>query len=210
MNADGSISSEAGSPVPYSGKITIGEKSPSQSKEYVLVAYVESSNKNVRANSEEMIWYYKINPVKSEDINSEYVNNTIPKTYTLSKDVAVYWKLSDNATFSTSAENPRDLIYVDLIPGNTGEVAVKKVDLTVVSIKGMTRKGVYTIPVLTSTSKDDWTKAETQTIEFNTSEVIDSEKKINISSSGGGCNVGVTILGFGIALSALIMKRKEN
>ena len=217
VNADGSISGEPGSPVPYNGKITIGEKSPSQSKEYVLVAYVESNNKNVTASSEEMIWYYKINPVKSENVNSEYVNNTISKTYTLSKDVAVYWKLSGDITFSasglsTAAENPADMIYVNIMSGNTDEVAAKKVDLTVVSIEGMTRKGVYKIPVLTSTSKDDWTNAETQTIEFNTSEVTSSEKTNSglTNSSGGGCNVGVTILGLGIALSALIMKGKES
>ena len=214
MNADGSISSELGSPVPYNGKITIGEKSPSQSKEYVLVAYIESNNKNVTASSEEMIWSYKINPVKSENVNNENVNNTISKTYTLSKDVAVYWKLSGDITFSasglsTAAENPADMIYVNIMPGNTDEVAAKKVDLTVVSIEGMTRKGVYKIPVLTSTSKDDWTNAETQTIEFNTSEVTSSEK-INSGSSGGGCNVGVMIFGLGIALSTLIMKRKER
>lgn len=215
VNADGSISGEASSPVPYNGKITIGEELPSQSKEYVLVAYIESTNKNVSANSEEMIWYYKINPLKSENINSENVSNTISKTYTLSKDVAVYWKLSGDITFSasglsTAAENPADMIYVNIMPGNTDEVAAKKVDLTVVSIEGITRKGVYKIPVLTSTSKDDWTNAEIQTIEFNTSEVTDSEKKTNVRSSGGGCNVVLTIFGWGIALFALIMKHKES
>lgn len=212
VNADGSISGEASSPVPYNGKITIGEESPSQSKEYVLVAYIESTNKNVSANSEEMIWYYKINPLKSENINSENVSNTISKTYTLSKDVSVYWKLSSDITFSVSelSKDPADLIYVDIMPGNTDEVAVKKVDLTVVSIEGITRKGVYKIPVLTSTSKDDWTNAEIQTIEFNTSEVTDSEKKTNVRSSGGGCNVVLTIFGWGIALFALIMKYKES
>ena len=166
------------------------------------------------------MWYYKINPVISEDVNSEYVKNTMSKIFTCSKESEVCWNIdSENITFSSSGsskdvkiEEPDELLYIDFDPFDADEIPTEDFYVTVVAIAEATRKGVYKIPVQISTDGGATWTAE-KVITFDTSDFTDesNENRTNISgSSNSGCNSGVAACSFGLALMALMLKRKAS
>ena len=191
----------------YTEPITIGEGLTS-SIEYALLAKVKS-NTATNADSEEMIWYYKINPAKSDDGSGNTVQTTFSKVFTLSNDIAVCWSIDiANITVNTSsvmASAVSDNLDVTLSPSNASTVATKEVNVTVIATAGTTARGIYTIPVKTSTDGGlTWTTDATKAIKFNTSE----ETTSSVSSSGGGCNTGLTFCV--IALLAVILFSKSK
>ena len=206
----------------YSGPITIGSKAADKPIAYALYAYVKSDNADVSADSVPLVWYYKIKPVVSED-DSTYVKNSAAEIVTLSNDQAVCWMISDdNITFSSSnasaADNNAagDEIYAVITPFDAYETAAKSVNVTFVTIAGITRKGVYNIPVQISTDGGaTWT--DKQTIKFDTAklaETFDSStsgsEATSSSGSSSGCSAGFTASVLGLALIALIFKFKTR
>ena len=191
----------------YTEPIMIGEGLTS-SIEYALLAKVKS-NTATNADSEEMIWYYKINPAKSDDGSGNTVQTTFSKVFTLSNDIAVCWSIDiANIAVNTSsvmASAVSDNLDVTLSPSNASTVATKEVNVTVIATAGTTARGIYTIPVKTSTDGGlTWTTDATKAIKFNTSE----ETTSSVSSSGGGCNTGLTFCV--IALLAVILFSKSK
>ena len=209
-NEDGSQEGDGDVQAPYTGLVKVGEEDLTEGREYLLSAYSESSNKAVSADSEMLVWYYKINPLNSEDMSSEYVSNTTSKTFALSKDKEVCWRvnsrdISFTASDGTASENPGDSIFADiLLPSDADEVPAKNAYLTVIAVAGATRRGSYRIPVQSSTDGGvTWNDEETFTLET-------AGKKIETgtSSSGGGCNSGLALFGLGFSLAALMLKQR--
>ena len=183
-------------PTNYTGPITIGKDVQSEDEQYMLVASVES-NESDKAKSETLIWSYKIMPLNSEDVNSEYVSNTTSKIFTLSKDTEVLWR---------TVENPESSIFVYVTPSNSEEVSTKTVNVTVITIEGTTKRGVYKIPVQISTDGGiTWTD-ETEI----TFETVRADDKKGVGTSGSGCNSGLTAIGLCCALSAIIVKNSRH
>lgn len=154
-----------------------------------------------------MIWYYKINLVKSDDGSGEEVQTTFSKVFTLSNDTAVCWSIDvENITVDTSnvmISAVSDNLGITLSPSNAGTVAAKEVNVTVIATAEKTLRGTYTIPVKTSTDGGKtWTEDITKTIKFNTSEATEAAT-MTIGSSGGGCNTGFTFCA--VALLAEIL-----
>ena len=217
--ADGSINGESEEAKKYTGPITIGQSGLTESEDLELIAYVKSNNPDVIADSEILIWSYTISPLVSEDAGSSVIKNNISKTFTLSKDIAVCWRVdSSRITFSlASAAAAEDEIIVSVTPANAEEVPTKRIDVTVMTLAGTTLKGIYKIPVQTSTDGGQtWTDEEP--ILFNTVEAVEEAQNNNNSDnnnsngseassnpgSSGGCSIGAGVL----ALLALIFKRK--
>ena len=138
------------------------------------------------------------------------VQRKISKTFTRSKDSAVCWKV-DKTKVKLSASDS-DSIEIEVSPSNAETVPSKKIDVTVSTIAGKTpADGVYTIPLQTSTDGGlTWTNEEP--IIFDVAEAVNGYEEENskiISSSGGGCELGVSVFSLVFALSALLLKRKS-
>lgn len=182
----------------YTEPIMLGEGLTS-SIEYALLAKVKS-NTAASADSEEMIWYYKINPAKSDDGSGDKVQTTFSKIFTLSNDTAICWSIDiENITVNASdviSSAVSDNLDITLSPSNADKAATKEVNVTVIATAGKTLRGIYIIPVKTSADgSKTWTTDTTKTIKFNT-----SEAKIMSIGSSGGCNTF-----FSITLLAVIL-----
>ena len=101
-------------------------------------------------------------------------------------------------------------------------VPTNEVVVTVVTMAGITPAGSYSIPIQISTDGGN-TWSDDSTITLNTSDLVkdtkekekeknneenDEEKQGNTSSSSGGCNASFGVCGLGIALLAIMLKRK--
>ena len=187
----------------YTEPITIGEGLTS-SVEYALLAKVKS-NTTTNADSEEMIWYYKINPAKSDDGSGETVQATFSKVFTLSNEIAVCWSIDiANITVNTSGvmdSAVSDNLDITLSPSNASTVATKEINVTVIATAGTTKRGIYTIPVKISTDGGQtWTTDTTKTIKFDLSKAATT----NAGSSSSGCGIiKNNRFGIGLMLSLL-------
>ena len=184
----------------YTEPITIGnEEALTTATEYALSVRVKS-NTTTSGDSEEIVYYYKINPAVSEDTSGEYVSNTTSKIFTLTNDTAVCW----------SVDVPAGLdVFVS--PADAAMIPAKRIDVAVVTIAGETQKGIHTIPVKISADGSAWTEKES--ITFNTSEDVKPTQPEEITAphkSSGNCNMSLPMLGLGLALSGLILKSHKG
>ena len=154
------------------------------------------------------------------------VQKKISKTFTLSKDVAVCWKIDKaniklSASSLTAAEDS-DTIEISVSPSNAETVPTKKIDVTVSTIAGKTpADGVYSIPLQTSTDGGTTWTNETP-ITFNVAEAVkeyqeqqdqqnqQSNSNNVLGSSGSGCELGFNVFGLGLALLVFGLKRKSH
>ncbi|MCR5347308.1 MAG: hypothetical protein K6E38_05970 [Fretibacterium sp.] len=153
-----------------------------------------------------------------EEIPANIVSNATAKTYTLTADEDVFWKISsvkisrakDSGAVSTSAEGDDDSKYLDIAlesvnedsdaPSNYG----KTVFVTVSSIAGYTPKGEYEITAQKSTDGcEDWTDAGV--LKFTAADSRNNSGGAS-SSSSSGCNAGLGLAS--VALVAFIRKMK--
>ena len=98
---------------------------------------------------------------ESEDIqpDEQLINEVITQSYDLEKGSPVLWRLG-NVTVSSDAlifeAAAADLVQVAVVPSDAETSPVSKVTVTASTIAGRTLKGVYRIPVQTSTDGLMW------------------------------------------------------
>ena len=170
-----------------------------------------------------------------EKLTDYLVSSATSETYMLSSDVDAFWKISNvklNGTLSTSDEEDDDRDYLDITletvsedetaPKDYGQIAI----LTVSSIAGWTPKGEFEITVQKSIihkpeedGTEEWIETSTEVLKFDTSKASEDSKgsegedtsdNRTLSSSGGGCDSGISALGLGILFTALIIRRKAR
>ena len=113
-------------------------------------------------------------------------------------------------TRSSSLSVNTDELEITLSPSNSDTKPAKEIFVTVVTNAGKTRRGVYIIPVKTSTDGGKTWNYE-ESINFDTNEFTNTkQQEQSLNSSGGGCNYGLTMLALIFVLSALIMKYKAK
>lgn len=198
----------------YTGPITLElEEGATESKDFYLIA-CNKSNEPDYADSDIMVWHYTIYPVDPDNAVAEdrTFRYTLAKTFTLSKDEAVCWRIN-------SADVDDSIMYA--VNTDSADTApVKECVVTVCTLAETTPAGTYSIPV--QISKDGgktWT--EDSAITFRTSDLVSSEKEqnkpdspqnqsVSPGSSSGGCTTGLTLCGAGLAGLALMLRRKSR
>ncbi|MBQ9897399.1 MAG: Ig-like domain-containing protein [Synergistaceae bacterium] len=210
---DGSMGGGGMFPEEYKGAVKIGSDDAKEQHHYMLNAWVESSNSNLSADSEIMVWEYIINPA-SDDTNSDYIGRTRSHTFVYSKDIAVFWRIMSSEVKVTGSNanlaELQDTIYINPAPYDAETVKTKTFDVTVITVAGTTLKGVYSIPVRYSEDGITWTDAAV--IKFNTvtgsadisgDDDDDSDVDTSPNGSSSGCDVGV--LSGALALIAVLV-----
>lgn len=191
----------------YTGPVTVGnEEALTTATEYVLAVRVKS-NTATSGDSEEIVYYYKINPAVSEDENSEYTANTTSKIFTLSNDSAVCWSFDIPASLDVFAT-----------PADSETIPAKKIDVAVVTIAGATKKGTHKIPVKISADGTTWTDYESITFTVSEAEEeseLEGEKQTQpeirvLDHSSGNCNMSLSSLGLLLSLSGLVLGRRRS
>ncbi|MBQ6971691.1 MAG: hypothetical protein IJP86_04965, partial [Synergistaceae bacterium] len=141
-----------------------------------------------------------------EPIPDNIVSSATTKTYTLTSNGDVFWKISGvklNGTVSTSDTESDDRDYLDIsletvrttsedtaAPSDYGQT----VTITVSSIAGYTPKGEYDITVQKSEDCEEWTDAEVLKFSAENAEGDGSDSNISgVDSSSGGCNAGLCL-----------------
>ena len=164
-------------------------------------------------------FYEGVDPTfELEPIPDNIVSSATAKTYTLTSNGDVFWKISGvkfKGTVSTSDEEDDERDYLDITletvsedeaaPSDYGKTAI----ITVSSIAGYTPKGEFEITVQKSEDCEEWTDAEVLKFDAVNGE-SSSENFGGVSSSGSGCDAGISALGLGILFAALMIKRKAQ
>lgn len=148
-----------------------------------------------------------------EAIPDNIVSSATEKTYTLTANEDVFWKISSiksSGTASTS-DGEDDYLRINLEGVHEDEAAPsnygKEATITVRSIAGSMPKGDYDISIQKSADDgDEWTDAGT--LKFTAADGENSNGNNAALSSNGSCNADFTFLALGIALSALIFRHK--
>ena len=152
-----------------------------------------------------------------EAIPSNIVSSATSEAYALSASENVFWVVSGvkfKGTVSTSGAEDEDdygdFLDITLETVNEDETAPDNYGSTafimVSSIAGYTPKGEYEIIVQKSPDGDEWTDAGV--LSFNSENAEDDGN--NISSSGGGCNAGLSVGILAFLLSGLMAFRRKN
>ena len=170
--------------------------------------------------------FWKIKEVKLRGSVDE-VNASATADYMLDTSISRTHSV-DLAGMNTSFDE--DANSADIFAMFTPEIVPdNKVVVSVRSVPYVTKKGEYEIYVQTSTGKvssgDDensaeetWTDEEPLVFEVsaggdspstNPQKDSDTDSYTTLSSSGRGCNVGLSVAGLAIGLSLLLMKRKR-
>ncbi|MBQ9581619.1 MAG: Ig-like domain-containing protein, partial [Synergistaceae bacterium] len=210
---DGSMGGGGMFPEEYRGAVKIGSDDAKEQHHYMLNAWVESSNSNLSADSEIMVWEYIINPA-SDDTNSDYIGRTRSHTFVYSKDIAVFWRIMSSEVKVTGSNanlaELQDTIYINPAPYDAETVKTKTFDVTVITVAGTTLKGVYSIPVRYSEDGITWTDAAvikfntvTGSADINSDSDNDSDVDTSPNGSSSGCDVGV--LSGALALIAVLV-----
>ncbi|MBQ7196841.1 MAG: hypothetical protein IJS40_05475 [Synergistaceae bacterium] len=157
-------------PVKYTGPITLElEDGETEEQDFILAAYSKSNNPD-KADSDFDIAHYTIRPVDPDNqvAADGTFNYTLVKTFTLSKDTEVCWrvnsadiKLTGNTVTASAvlpaAEDsdplePADVILFGFDSESADTVPAKEATLTVVSMATITPAGDYSIPVQISSN----------------------------------------------------------
>ena len=157
-----------------------------------------------------------------DEIPDNIVASATDKTYTLTANEEVFWKISSvrlsGATATPEEEDDRFYLYIDLVTASKDEAAPgdygRKATITVSSIAWITPKGDYTITVQKSSDGgDEWTDAGT--LKFTAADSSprtgsngNTSEDDASSSSSSGCNAGMRFLALSLVLSVLILRRK--
>lgn len=142
------------------------------------------------------------------------ISRTFSKRYTLTRSQPVLWRIGTlSASISGSflaAENADGLLAVEIEPATAGTIPTDKITITATTKSGVTKEGVYSIPVEVSENGETWYNADN--LKFDTSDTTsDSESTTTnrITSSGGGC-AGISASGLAIVLLARMMIRRKT
>ena len=157
-----------------------------------------------------------------EEIPDNIVASATDKTYTLTANEEVFWKISSvrlsGATATPEEEDDRLYLYIDLVTASKDEAAPsdygRTATITVSSIVGHTPRGDYAITVQKSSDGgDEWTDAGT--LKFTAADSSprtgsngNTSEDDASSSSSSGCNAGMRFLALSLVLSVLILRRK--
>ena len=192
----------------YTGSITLElEEGATEPQDFYLIAY-NKTNEPDYADSDVMIWHYTINPVDPNNAVAEdgTFRYTLAKTFTLSKDEAVCWRIkSDDAALGNTLAFTVNTESADTVP-------TKEAVVTVCTIAETTPAGTYSLPVQISTDGGrTWT--DETAITFSTSELVnDAAKNSGQGNSSGGSSRGCdSVMAFcGLGAVILFMRRKMH
>ena len=156
---------------------------------------------------------------EEEESADKYVQSVITKTWTLSNDVPVFWRIdgifdmisypeSDDSEyvkdFEASATKEEFTITWD--PEDVNTVKTDTVNIVISTIAGETLKSNYSFKVQISEDGENWEDKEG--LIFNADSDSSTTETQVAGSSGGGCDSGFSALGLGVMLSALIFRRR--
>ena len=108
-----------------------------------------------------------------------------------------------------AAENADGLLAVEIEPATAGTIPTDKITITATTKSGVTKEGVYSIPVEVSEDGETWYNADN--LKFDTSDTTSESESTTtnrIISSGGGC-AGISASGLAIILLAGMMIRRK-
>lgn len=154
------------------------------------------------------------------DTTSHY-DSLITRTYEMSNDVAVYWRVESIADVITdtsadlyvkdSAASPATPEEFSLVwdPSDAETNMTSTANLTVSTIPGVTRAGQYAFRIQISEDGETWKDKESLMF-GDVSGSSSSVSNFGTSSSSGGCNSGLNVLGLGFIAIVLMMRKKNS
>ena len=155
-----------------------------------------------------------IDETVSED-KSLYCTTTITKTFTLSSDTPVFWRINGVAQVINSSEANSDDVYISPVAPTEEHFAVTKnpedfetvktseAELTISTIPGVTPAGNYSFRIETSDDGENWEQKD-----FLTIEAVSSSNVNTPGSSSGGCDAGFSVMALAGVLAAVLLKRR--
>lgn len=156
----------------------------------------------------------------SED-NIPYCTTTITKTFTLSSDTPVFWRINGVAQVISSSETNSNDVYISPVTPTEEDFAIswkpeglesakaEEITLTISTIPGTTPLGNYGFRIETSEDGENWGSRDFLTIEAAGSNGNSNNGNGNndnnnnsssLGSSGGGCNAGFSVMGLAVML----------
>ena len=156
----------------------------------------------------------------TESDNASYFEEVVTKTYGLSCDISVFWRINDTFNdFRTSElEEGTTSEFLDDFditwePTNAETVKTDEVKIAISTIPGKTLKGDYAFNIQISEDGKTWEDYDMLTFSAGNADTNDSpdeedDELIPISSSGSSCNFGLSSIGLGFVLIAMIMKKR--
>jgi len=157
---------------------------------------------------------------EEETDTTSYYDSVITQTYEMSNDVAVYWRVESIADVITdtsadlyvkdSAASPATPEEFSLVwyPSDAETNMTSTAALTVSTIPGVTRAGQYAFRIQISEDGETWKDKEALTF-GDVSGSSSSGGNFGTSSSSGGCDSGLNVLGLGLIAAALMMRKKN-
>lgn len=154
---------------------------------------------------------------EAESDDAAYFDEVVTKTYNLSSDTSVFWRINDifenypaenNVEASSEGNEARSASLDDFNivwdPEDAEKVKTDMVNITISTIPGKTLKGDYSFNVQTSEDGETWNDYEV----LDTSSVTTTTTVGNLGSSGGGCNFGLSAMGLGLVLVTMLIKNE--
>ena len=142
--------------------------------------------------------------VESADDGIAYCTATITRTFTLSSDTPVFWRVNGVAQVIDSSESNSNDVYISpvnpteedfAVTWNPSAVKTESIELTISTIPGTTPLGNYGFRVETSEDGENWEARDFLTIEAGSISTNSFS-----GSSGGGCDAGFSVLGLAVVL----------
>ena len=155
---------------------------------------------------------------ETETNNGLYFDSVVTKTYELSSDIPVFWRISDifedhsissdNDVEASEVEDNQTSGFLDDFnitwdPSDAGTVKTDNVTITISTIPGKTLKGDYSFNVQTSEDGITWNDHDILTL--NSADASNSSN--STGSSSGGCNSDLSAIGLGFVLITMFSKK---
>ena len=150
--------------------------------------------------------------VESADDGIAYCTATITRTFTLSSDTPVFWRVNGVAQVIDSSESNSNDVYISpanpteedfAVTWNPEAVKTESIELTISTIPGTTPLGNYGFRVETSEDGENWEQKD-----FLTIEAVSSSNVNTPGSSSGGCDAGFSVMALAGVLAAVLLKRR--
>ena len=156
------------------------------------------------------------------DDNDIYFNS-VTKTYELSHDIPVLWRLGEvvemvntsetesvddetTSNITVSASATEEDFTITWNPKDAETTKTDNVEITISTIPGITLKGNYGFTIEISEDGETWEELEVLTFEQNLNLDEETDNDNGLHSSSGGCDAGISALS--ILLLAVVVIRK--
>ncbi len=157
------------------------------------------------------------------DDNDIYFNS-VTKTYELSHDIPVLWRLGEvvemvntsetesvddetTSNITVSASATEEDFTITWNPEDAETTKTDNVEITISTIPGITLKGNYGFTIEISEDGETWEELEVLTLEQNLNLDEETDNDNGLHSSSGGCDAGISALS--ILLLAVVVIRKH-